>query len=60
METSRDHDAISYLHHTVVTVVDPTSPPLLESLPSFAVNKSNKSIMDLLDDMQSIRTFKCI
>ena len=40
MEMSRDHDTISYLHHTVVTVVEPTSPPLLESLPSFTVNKS--------------------
>ena len=40
MEMSRDNDIISYLHHTVVTVVEPTSPPLLESLPSFTVNKS--------------------
>ena len=40
MEANRDHDVISYLHHTVVTMAAPTSPPSLDSLPSFAVNKS--------------------
>ena len=40
MKMNRDHNTISYLHHTVVIVVEPTSPPLLSSLPSFAVNKS--------------------
>ena len=40
MEVSRDHDITSYLHHTVMTVVEPTCPPSLETLPSFTVNKS--------------------
>ena len=40
MEANRDHDVISYLHHTVVTVVESTCPPSLDSLPNFAVNKS--------------------
>ena len=40
MKMSRDHDTISYLHHTIVTMAEPTYPPLLSALPSFAVNKS--------------------
>ena len=40
METYKDHDVISYLHHTMVTTVDPTSPPSRDSLPNLAVNKS--------------------
>ena len=41
-ETYRDHDVISYLHHTVVTIVEPASPPTHshDSLPNFTVNKS--------------------
>ena len=39
-EVNRDHDVISYLCHTVVTTAEPTSPPLLDLLPNFAVNKS--------------------
>ena len=39
MEANMDHDVISYLHHTVVTVVEPACPPSLDSLPNFAVNK---------------------
>ena len=40
MEMYKDHDVISYLHHTVVTTVDPTSQPSCDSLPNLAVNKS--------------------
>ena len=38
-EVNRDHDIISYLHHTVMTVAEPACPPSL-LLPNFAVNKS--------------------
>ena len=40
MEAIRNHEDISYLHHTAVTMAEPASPPSLESLPNFAVNKS--------------------
>ena len=41
-EMYRDHDVISYLHHTVVTMAEPASPPLCssDSHPNFTVNKS--------------------
>ena len=42
MEMYKDHDVISYLHHTVVTTADPASPPShsRDSFPNFSVNKS--------------------
>ena len=42
MEKYKDHDVISYLHHTVVTTVDPASPPShsWDSFPNLAANKS--------------------
>ena len=39
MEANRNHDISSYLHHTVVTVAEPTCLPSL-SLPSLTVDKS--------------------
>ena len=36
----KDHDAISYSHHTMVSTVEPTCPPSSDSLPNLAVNKS--------------------
>ena len=40
MEMYKDHDVISYLHHTVVSTADPACPPSSDSLPNLAVNKS--------------------
>ena len=42
METYKDHDVISYLHHTTVTTADPTSPPShsRDLCPNLAANKS--------------------
>ena len=40
MEANSDHDVISYLRHTVVTKAEPASPPSLNLLPNFTVNKS--------------------
>ena len=39
-EMYKDHDVISYLHHTVVITAEPTSPPSHNSLANFTVNKS--------------------
>ena len=39
MEANKNHDISSHLHHTVVTVAEPTCPPSLP-LPSLTVNKS--------------------
>ena len=38
--TYKDHDVISYLHHTVVTTEELASPPSHDSLPNFTVSKS--------------------
>ena len=42
MTRNMNHDVISYLHHTVVTTVEPAAPPSLshDALPNFAVNNS--------------------
>ena len=40
MEMYKDHDVISYLHHTMVSKADPACPPSCDSLPNLAVNKS--------------------
>ena len=39
-EMYKDHDVISYLHHTVVSRVEPACLPSSDLLPNLAVNKS--------------------
>ena len=58
MEVNRDHDVISYLHHTVVTMAEPASPPSLNSLPNFAVNKS-RTVQELQEQQVWIYWMPC-